>query len=415
MSSSESTKTLSAPCAGFYVQNMLPSANSVHNYPAAPQAQYLQSTLPGSTLASLKGASPCGPKEDKEPQTDQSSQGAPATCIICKDRATGRHYGANSCDGCKGFFRRTVRKKQVYTCRFSEKCVIEKDKRNACRHCRFKKCLSAGMRKEAVQNERDQIKRRKGDQEDSMSTTAIQHLSLLLGAEAVPSPIRATVITNASNANSEKSDKATNKLATLTDIADAIKQQLLLLIEWAKSLPTFHSLALEDQIVLLRSYAAEHLLLSVARRSIPYRDILLLNNDAFIPRSYSSQLHDINQVIYRVLDELVEPMRELNADDTEYACLKALLFFNPNTHGLKSNKEIKDVRQKVLLGLQAYCNRNDKNGSLRFGNLLLLLPPLQAMSQQFIEDLQLVTIFGICRVDKLLDELLLTATQPRKS
>ncbi|KHJ47468.1 hypothetical protein D918_02328 [Trichuris suis] len=108
-------------------------------------------------------------------------------------------------------------------------------------------------------------------------------------------------------------------------------------------------------------------------------------------------------------------MRELNADDTEYACLKALLFFNPNTHGLKSNKEIKEVRQKVLLGLQAYCNRSDKSGNLRFGNLLLLLPPLQAMSQQFIEDLQLVTIFGICRVDKLLDELLLTATQPRKS
>ncbi|CDW56847.1 hepatocyte nuclear factor 4 beta, partial [Trichuris trichiura] len=329
------------------------------------------------------------------------------TCIICKDRATGRHYGANSCDGCKGFFRRTVRKKQTYICRFSEKCIIEKDKRNACRHCRFKKCLSAGMRKEAVQNERDQIKRRSGDQQDGTSTSAIQCLSLLLGAEPVSSPIRATVITNTSNGHPEKSAKAATKLATLTDIADAIKQQLLLLIEWAKTLPTFHSLALEDQV--------EHLLLSVARRSIPYRDILLLNNDAFIPRSYSSQLHDINQVIFRVLDELVEPMRELNADDTEYACLKALLFFNPNTHGLKSNKEIKEVRQKVLLGLQAYCNRSDKSGNLRFGNLLLLLPPLQAMSQQFVEDLQLVTIFGICRVDKLLDELLLTATQPRNT
>jgi hypothetical protein len=38
-------------------------------------------------------------------------------CAICGDRATGKHYGAASCDGCKGFFRRSVRKNHVYTCR----------------------------------------------------------------------------------------------------------------------------------------------------------------------------------------------------------------------------------------------------------------------------------------------------------
>lgn len=38
-------------------------------------------------------------------------------CAICGDRATGKHYGAASCDGCKGFFRRSVRKNHLYTCR----------------------------------------------------------------------------------------------------------------------------------------------------------------------------------------------------------------------------------------------------------------------------------------------------------
>lgn len=38
-------------------------------------------------------------------------------CSICGDRATGKHYGAISCDGCKGFFRRSVRKNQEYACR----------------------------------------------------------------------------------------------------------------------------------------------------------------------------------------------------------------------------------------------------------------------------------------------------------
>lgn len=43
-------------------------------------------------------------------------------CAICGDRATGKHYGAASCDGCKGFFRRSVRKNHLYTCRSVELC-----------------------------------------------------------------------------------------------------------------------------------------------------------------------------------------------------------------------------------------------------------------------------------------------------
>lgn len=70
------------------------------------------------------------------------------SCAICGDRATGKHYGASSCDGCKGFFRRSVRKNHLYTCRFSRNCVVDKDKRNQCRYCRLRKCFKAGMKKE---------------------------------------------------------------------------------------------------------------------------------------------------------------------------------------------------------------------------------------------------------------------------
>lgn len=47
---------------------------------------------------------------------------------------------------CKGFFKRTVQNRRVYTCVGSSgDCEINKVQRNRCQYCRFKKCLQAGM------------------------------------------------------------------------------------------------------------------------------------------------------------------------------------------------------------------------------------------------------------------------------
>jgi hypothetical protein len=78
-------------------------------------------------------------------------------CCVCGDKSTGTHYGTVSCNGCKGFFRRTILRNQRFTCRFNKQCVIDKNFRCACRYCRFQKCLSAGMKREAIQFERDSI------------------------------------------------------------------------------------------------------------------------------------------------------------------------------------------------------------------------------------------------------------------
>ena len=59
-----------------------------------------------------------------------------------------------SCEGCKGFFKRTVRKELTYVCRESKDCLIDKRQRNRCQYCRYMKCLNTGMRREAVQEER---------------------------------------------------------------------------------------------------------------------------------------------------------------------------------------------------------------------------------------------------------------------
>lgn len=39
---------------------------------------------------------------------------------------------------------------------------------------------------------------------------------------------------------------------------------------------------------------------------------------------------DISKVGVRVMDELVEPLKKIKIDDTEFACLKAIVFFDPS-------------------------------------------------------------------------------------
>lgn len=77
--------------------------------------------------------------------------GSKHLCSICGDRASGKHYGVYSCEGCKGFFKRTVRKDLSYACREDRNCTIDKRHRNRCQYCRYQKCLSMGMKREAVQ------------------------------------------------------------------------------------------------------------------------------------------------------------------------------------------------------------------------------------------------------------------------
>ncbi|XP_058869085.1 nuclear receptor subfamily 1 group D member 1-like isoform X1 [Acipenser ruthenus] len=72
-------------------------------------------------------------------------------CTVCGDVASGFHYGVHACEGCKGFFRRSIQQNIHYKlCVKSETCLIMRMNRNRCQHCRFKKCLSVGMSRDAV-------------------------------------------------------------------------------------------------------------------------------------------------------------------------------------------------------------------------------------------------------------------------
>lgn len=96
--------------------------------------------------------------------------GSKHLCAICQDRASGRHYGLYSCEGCKGFFKRTVRKDLTYACREERNCIIDKRQRNRCQYCRYQKCLMMGMKREAVQEERQRNKEKNENEVESSTT-----------------------------------------------------------------------------------------------------------------------------------------------------------------------------------------------------------------------------------------------------
>ncbi|XP_078285924.1 nuclear receptor ROR-alpha-like isoform X1 [Rhinoraja longicauda] len=71
-------------------------------------------------------------------------------CKICGDKSSGIHYGVITCEGCKGFFRRSQQSNATYSCPRQKNCLIDRTSRNRCQHCRLQKCVTVGMSRDAV-------------------------------------------------------------------------------------------------------------------------------------------------------------------------------------------------------------------------------------------------------------------------
>lgn len=88
------------------------------------------------------------------PGSGTSGERAPPSpsqlCAVCGDTAACQHYGVRTCEGCKGFFKRTVQKGSKYVCLAEKACPVDKRRRNRCQFCRFQKCLMVGMVKEVT-------------------------------------------------------------------------------------------------------------------------------------------------------------------------------------------------------------------------------------------------------------------------
>jgi len=70
------------------------------------------------------------------------------------------------------------------------------------------------------------------------------------------------------------------------------------------------------------------------------------------------------------------------------------------------------MRFQVQVNLEDYINDRQYDSRGRFSDILLLLPPLQSITWQMIEQVQFVKLFGVARIDSLLQEMLLGGMNP---
>ncbi|XP_006607936.1 retinoic acid receptor RXR isoform X3 [Apis dorsata] len=344
---------------------------------------------PGSFTAgchsNLLSTSPSGQNKAVAPYPpNHPLSGSKHLCSICGDRASGKHYGVYSCEGCKGFFKRTVRKDLSYACREEKSCIIDKRQRNRCQYCRYQKCLAMGMKREAVQEERQRTKER--DQSEVESTSSL-HSDM---------PIER--ILEAEKRVECKMEQQGN-------------YELFQLVAWAKHIPHFTSLPLEDQVLLLRAGWNELLIASFSHRSIDVKDGIVLATGITVHRN-SAQQAGVGTIFDRVLSELVSKMREMKMDRTELGCLRSIILFNPEVRGLKSIQEVTLLREKIYGALEGYCRVAWPDDAGRFAKLLLRLPAIRSIGLKCLEYLFFFKMIGDVPIDDFLVEMLESRSDP---
>ncbi|ALC45800.1 svp [Drosophila busckii] len=281
----------------------------------------------GSTTPSSQANSSHSQSSNSGSQIDSKQN---IECVVCGDKSSGKHYGQFTCEGCKSFFKRSVRRNLTYSCRGSRNCPIDQHHRNQCQYCRLKKCLKMGMRREAVQRGRvpptqpglagmhGQYQLANGDPMGVASFNGHSYLSsyisLLLRAEPYPTSRYGQCL-------------QPNNIMGIDNICELAARLLFSAVEWAKNIPFFPELQVTDQVALLRLVWSELFVLNASQCSMPLHVAPLLAAAGLHASPMAADRVVAFMDHIRIFQEQVEKLKALHVDSAEYSCLKAIVLF----------------------------------------------------------------------------------------
>ncbi|XP_071661046.1 thyroid hormone receptor beta isoform X2 [Patagioenas fasciata] len=253
-------------------------------------------------------------------------------CVVCGDKATGYHYRCITCEGCKGFFRRTIQKNlhPTYSCKYEGKCVIDKVTRNQCQECRFKKCIFVGMATDLVLDDSKRLAKRKLIEENREKRRR-EELQKTIGHKPEPTDGEWELI----------------KVVTEAHVATNAQGS-----HWKQKRKFL--LPCEDQIILLKGCCMEIMSLRAAVRYDPESETLTLNGEMAVTRGQlkNGGLGVVSDAIF----DLGMSLSSFNLDDTEVALLQAVLLMSSDRPGLVCVERIEKCQEGFLLAFEHYIN-----------------------------------------------------------
>ncbi|XP_006639879.2 nuclear receptor subfamily 2 group F member 6b isoform X2 [Lepisosteus oculatus] len=339
-------------------------------------------------------------------------------CVVCGDKSSGKHYGVFTCEGCKSFFKRSIRRNLSYTCRSNRDCQIDQHHRNQCQYCRLKKCFRVGMRKEAVQRGRIPPSHSGisptstpgaggggggGGGVDFFNGQPVSELiSQLLRAEPYPS--------SRYGAQFGQQPQQGASVMGIDNICELAARLLFSTIEWARNIPYFPELPVSEQVALLRLSWSELFILNAAQSALPLHMAPLLAAAGFhaAPMSAERVVSFMDQV--RVFQDQVDKLTRLQVDSAEYSCLKAIALFSPDACGLTDPAHVESLQEKAQVALTEYERAQYPGQPQRFGRLLLRLPALRAVPASLISQLFFMRLVGKTPIETLIRDMQLSGS-----
>ncbi|XP_022526784.2 peroxisome proliferator-activated receptor delta b [Astyanax mexicanus] len=343
-------------------------------------------------------------------------------CRICGDKASGFHYGVHACEGCKGFFRRTIRMKLEYD-RCERTCKIQKKSRNKCQYCRFQKCLALGMSHDAIRYGRmPEAEKKKlvaglleGEKSllnpggsdlktlaknvnkaylKNLIMTKKKARSILTGKTSCTSPFVIHDMDSLWQAENGLVWNQLNGSPLNKDIGVHVfyrcqcttVETVRELTEFAKNIPGFVDLYLNDQVTLLK-YGVHESIFAMLPSLMNKDGLLVANGKGFVTREFLRSLRKPFSEIMEPKFEFAVKFNALELDDSDLALFVAAIILCGDRPGLMNVKQVEQIQDSILQALDQHLQVHHPDSPHLFPKLLQKMADLR---QLVTENAQLV-------------------------